>query len=369
MFYDSAGKEVYRNAITLRHGTNNSAEYYAAIYALNTALNLGIVNAQLYSDSELLVKQFNGAFKVNENLKPYYMEMCRLSETFDKVTVEWIPNSLNKIADRLAKQAIRPQEGGSSEVMQQDRIVVKESNDVPKMRQKTLLDFCKKPVVVSKVNEIPIEKIRPGELDATATKIILTNTKGVTEETKEQRWIESSPIQRDPKIEEEMQLEVSRIGDSQKDPTIINRFMLHGEAKEGKTLTNHSDRSLSMALRESFQRKGAGCERSFGNWSIQYKERLAEEILNDHEGKLLLLGDYKLQVIEKVQELAFTWEEMRNYGANTLEPWRDGISDTVGIILKGAEVLEKTVGDIYDGCTNLEARINRLESDLHQTMR
>ncbi len=107
VFYDSAGKEVYRNAITLRHGTNNSAEYYAAIYALKTALNLGIVNAQLYSDSELLVKQFKGVFKVNENLKPYHMEMCRLSEKFDRVTVEGIPNPLNKTADSLAKQAIQ----------------------------------------------------------------------------------------------------------------------------------------------------------------------------------------------------------------------------------------------------------------------
>ncbi len=174
VFYDSNGREVYRESMSLRQGTNNFAEYCAAIYALKTALNLGIRKACLHIDVELLVKQINGIYKVNEELRPCHTELQSLAEKFEDLTIKWVPNQMNRVADTLAKQAIKgvmtgeevsslpgPQEGSSSKVMQQEKIVVKKNNDVPKMRQKTLLDFCKKPVVVSKVNEIPIEKIKP----------------------------------------------------------------------------------------------------------------------------------------------------------------------------------------------------------------
>lgn len=87
--------------------TNNIAEYTALIYALQEALMLGLKDIAVYSDSELLVKQLKGEYKVkNQNLKIYYDQFLHLRPGFKSFSVKHIAREKNKEADKLVNQAI-----------------------------------------------------------------------------------------------------------------------------------------------------------------------------------------------------------------------------------------------------------------------
>ena len=87
--------------------TNNIAEYTALVYALQEALILGLKDVVIHSDSELLVRQLNGEYKVkNSNLKPYYEQFLHLKSGFDKLEVRQISRTENKESDKLANQAV-----------------------------------------------------------------------------------------------------------------------------------------------------------------------------------------------------------------------------------------------------------------------
>lgn len=87
--------------------TNNIAEYTAAIIGLERALQLGASSVKLFADSELMVKQINGHYKVkNEGLKPLHVKMKGLIARIGKVEVQYIPRERNKEADALANKAI-----------------------------------------------------------------------------------------------------------------------------------------------------------------------------------------------------------------------------------------------------------------------
>ncbi|MDA8099968.1 MAG: ribonuclease HI family protein [Nitrospiraceae bacterium] len=87
--------------------TNNIAEYTAAIMGLEHVLRLGATSVKLFADSELLVKQINGQYKVkNEGLKPLHAKVKELMARIGKVEVRYIPRAQNKEADALANKAI-----------------------------------------------------------------------------------------------------------------------------------------------------------------------------------------------------------------------------------------------------------------------
>jgi len=87
--------------------TNNIAEYTAAIIALEQAVKLGASRVTLNADSELLVKQLNGQYKVkNEGLKPLHAKVKELIAKISSVEVRYIPREKNKEADALANKAI-----------------------------------------------------------------------------------------------------------------------------------------------------------------------------------------------------------------------------------------------------------------------
>lgn len=87
--------------------TNNIAEYTAAIIGLEYAASAGARSVKLFADSELLVKQINGLYKVrNEGLKPLYARVKDLIARIGSVEVEYIPRAKNKEADALANKAI-----------------------------------------------------------------------------------------------------------------------------------------------------------------------------------------------------------------------------------------------------------------------
>ncbi len=87
--------------------TNNIAEYNALIYALQEAHMLGSKDVKVHLDSELVVKQIKGEFRVkNEKIRPLFEQAIHLINGFDKIELKHIDRSLNKEADRLANKAI-----------------------------------------------------------------------------------------------------------------------------------------------------------------------------------------------------------------------------------------------------------------------
>ena len=87
--------------------TNNIAEYTAAIMGLEHAVKIGASTVKLFADSELLVKQINGQYKVkNEGLKPLHAKVKELIARIGRVEVQYIPREKNKEADALANKAI-----------------------------------------------------------------------------------------------------------------------------------------------------------------------------------------------------------------------------------------------------------------------
>jgi ribonuclease HI len=102
-----AGRPVGKIARYLGRTTNNIAEYTAAILGLEYAVKAGARSVKLFADSELLVKQLNGQYRVkNEGLKPLYLKVKELIASIGSVEVQYIPRAMNKEADALANEAI-----------------------------------------------------------------------------------------------------------------------------------------------------------------------------------------------------------------------------------------------------------------------
>lgn len=100
-------KPLEKIARYLGQTTNNIAEYSAAIIGLEHAVKLGASRVRLLADSELLVKQLNGQYRVkNEGLKPLYLKVKELVAKIGFVEVKYIPREMNKEADALANKAI-----------------------------------------------------------------------------------------------------------------------------------------------------------------------------------------------------------------------------------------------------------------------
>jgi len=87
--------------------TNNQAEYQALISALESAKDLGAQEIDLNMDSELIVKQIKGEYKVkNADLAPLFLKFYNLKIGLKKFTVRHIPREKNKEADKLVNGAL-----------------------------------------------------------------------------------------------------------------------------------------------------------------------------------------------------------------------------------------------------------------------
>ncbi len=88
--------------------TNNQAEYRAIIAALEKAIGLGAREVELRSDSELVVKQIKGRYRVKKaTLRPLYQKVVQLTGSLETFTITHIPRSQNREADRLANKALK----------------------------------------------------------------------------------------------------------------------------------------------------------------------------------------------------------------------------------------------------------------------
>ena len=93
--------------------TNNVAEYSAVVFALKKAKQLLTkieakkTEIDLKTDSELLVKQLNGEYKIkNEKLQPLFIEVWNLKQDFKSVTFTHVPREKNKEADSQVNRAL-----------------------------------------------------------------------------------------------------------------------------------------------------------------------------------------------------------------------------------------------------------------------
>ena len=89
------------------NATNNQAEYRGLIHALATAADLGGTRVLVRGDSELVIKQMKGQYRVkNAKLKPLYEQAVAAAGRFEKVMYEHKLRDQNKLADRLANLAM-----------------------------------------------------------------------------------------------------------------------------------------------------------------------------------------------------------------------------------------------------------------------
>jgi ribonuclease HI len=87
--------------------TNNVAEYRALVEGLRAAARAGVGELEVVSDSELLVKQMRGEYKVkNEALRRLSLEAARLGREIGIVRYRAVRRELNELADRLVNEAL-----------------------------------------------------------------------------------------------------------------------------------------------------------------------------------------------------------------------------------------------------------------------
>lgn len=100
------GKKVGELSESIGNGTNNIAEYTAVKRALDLAIDFGENNLVIKSDSELIVKQLNGEYKIkDQDLKKIKKEIDTLRVNLT-VKFVYIPRERNKDADKLSKRAV-----------------------------------------------------------------------------------------------------------------------------------------------------------------------------------------------------------------------------------------------------------------------
>ena len=101
-------KKKYKISEYIGTATNNVAEYSALIKGLEKAKSLGLKKMKIYLDSELLVRQINGIYKVkNKNLMDLWIQANSILKAFDEYEIIHVRRELNKEADALATEAVQ----------------------------------------------------------------------------------------------------------------------------------------------------------------------------------------------------------------------------------------------------------------------
>ncbi len=125
---DKAGNPLQAKGFFLGRATNNMAEYTSFVKALEALGQVGAKKIAVFSDSELLVKQINGQYKVkSEQIRPLFQEAVNLLGQFESWELKHVKRHKNKQADKLVNQALD---------LRKD--VVYESNSLEKNTGKTI---------------------------------------------------------------------------------------------------------------------------------------------------------------------------------------------------------------------------------------
>lgn len=108
VLYDPQGAEVFAESVFAGYSaTNNEAEYTGLILGLNEALKRGITELHVRGDSQLVVRQMQGKYKVNSpNLAPLHQCASTLASKFSKIEFEHVYRNNNKRADALSNAGL-----------------------------------------------------------------------------------------------------------------------------------------------------------------------------------------------------------------------------------------------------------------------
>ena len=105
--FDENGVTVKELSRYLGTTTNNVAEYEALLMGLEALVALGRKNIRVQSDSELMVRQLNGQYRVRDaKLQLLFERALDLLRRFDRCTMLHVRREANKLADKLANRAI-----------------------------------------------------------------------------------------------------------------------------------------------------------------------------------------------------------------------------------------------------------------------
>lgn len=101
------GEELYSFSEYLDDKTNNEAEYSALIRGVELSIELKLTTLAIFADSQLVVKQINGDYKVkDERMKVLHSKARSLLKHLDSWSIDHIPREQNKEADKLSKAAM-----------------------------------------------------------------------------------------------------------------------------------------------------------------------------------------------------------------------------------------------------------------------
>jgi phosphoribosylglycinamide formyltransferase-1 len=104
---DSNGTQLQAKAFFIGRNTNNVAEYTGVVKALEAAIKIGAQRVIVFSDSQLLVRQINGEYKVkSEQIRPLFQQVLEMLDRFEDWKVQYVCRERNKEADKLVNQAL-----------------------------------------------------------------------------------------------------------------------------------------------------------------------------------------------------------------------------------------------------------------------
>ena len=130
---DPKGEVIARLKKYIGRMTNNVAEYYGLIAAMDYAQSHGVRAIRIESDSELLVKQMHGLYKVKSaELQPLFERAKKMSQAFDSFRIDHVYREQNREADALANEALDETAGGSASSPSAPRLETPSSRTEPR---------------------------------------------------------------------------------------------------------------------------------------------------------------------------------------------------------------------------------------------
>jgi len=115
--YREDGAVLFEHFRYIGETTNNVAEYRALIEGLTRALAEGATDIRVASDSQLMVRQIHGLYRVKQpHLQKLFNEVAQLSRRFEHFEIIHIPREENLEADTLANRAIRQHNSGREDL-------------------------------------------------------------------------------------------------------------------------------------------------------------------------------------------------------------------------------------------------------------
>ena len=101
------GTVLDAQGVAIGTATNNVAEYSALVAGLRRAVEAGLTELEVVSDSELMVKQMRGEYRVkNADLKTLFLDASRAARVVGSVTYTHVRREHNELADRLVNEAL-----------------------------------------------------------------------------------------------------------------------------------------------------------------------------------------------------------------------------------------------------------------------